>query len=596
MQLTPLIIPWLISAILTFSMGVYTIRRRKHVASIPFALMCFFAALWAGSYIFELGGITLPTKLWALKIGYIGVVGTPLSWAAFALSYSGYAKWLTRRNILLALIFPALTLFVIFTNEFHHWFFARTGLYIHPISGLITLYDPFGWWFWMHALYAYIFLLFGTYLLLHEYWSKKDIYRSQIFANVLAIFFPWISNGIILLGIFPLPFDITAIAFSISISILGWSFLRYGFLDLLPVAHRAIVESISDAVIVLDTDLRIVDLNPAALELFRLNGKVVIGKSFESVFQPQIQIDQRALRQHGYHKQIAFESEGQPVKWFDLHINTLRDLSTQGGHIITLRNMTILKRNEEALASARDEAVQANNFKTQLLANVSHELRTPLSVILGYVDLLTRKSYGELTEKQISTLERIKDSTQYLNRLVSELLDQAQLDSGRIQLEERSFEPREAFGSVCKQMSVLVDAKALKFEYLIADNMPASLWGDSQRLKQILVNLIGNAVKFTESGGINVYIAALPSLKQWTMQISDTGTGIPPEALASVFEPFRQLDNAHKSSYRKGYGLGLSITKQFVQLMGGDIAVESVLGEKTTFTITLPLIIESETL
>ncbi|HRQ32274.1 MAG TPA: histidine kinase N-terminal 7TM domain-containing protein [Anaerolineales bacterium] len=594
MQNTPFLILWLISFASTFSMGVYTIRHRKHIASIPFALMCFFAALWAGSYIFELGGITLPTKLWALKIGYIGGVGRPLSWAAFALAYSGYAKWLTRRNILLALIFPVLTLFVIFTNEFHHWFFARTGLYIHPISGLITLYDPFGWWFWMHALYAYIFLLFGTYLLLHEYWSKKDIYRSQIFANVLAIFFPWISNGIILLGIFPLPFDITAIAFSISISILGWNFLRYGFLDLVPVAHRAIVESIADAVIVLDSDLRIVDLNPSALELFHLKDSSAIGQSFESVLQPTIRLDQQALRQHGYHKQIALETAGQPVKWLDLHISSLHDSAAQGGQIITLRDVTSLKENEAALAIARDEAIEANRSKTQLLANVSHELRTPLGVIMGYTDLIARKSYGEINEKQAAILSRIRESTEYLDGLVSELLDQAQLDSGKLKLAETPFAPREVFGKTSNQLSILAEAKSLDYQFSISDDLPISIVGDSQRLKQILVNLISNAIKFTEKGSVRAKIFKASAAK-WKIEVADTGSGIPEEALRTIFEPFKQLPEASKVS-RKGYGLGLSITRQLIHLMGGEINVESRLNVGTTFIVTLPLITEIEKL
>jgi len=144
-------------------------------------------------------------------------------------------------------------------------------LNLNPTTGLITLDNPRGWWFWPHVAYAYTFLLLGTYLLLQEYWTKKEVYRSQIFTNIVAILLPWISNGIIVSGVFPnVPFDFTSLTFSVTVLILGWNFLRYGFLDLLPVAHRAIVESIADAVIVLDTDLRIVDLNPAAWELFRL--------------------------------------------------------------------------------------------------------------------------------------------------------------------------------------------------------------------------------------------------------------------------------------------------------------------------------------
>ena len=307
-----------------------------------------------------------------------------------------------------------------------------------------------------------------------------------------------------------------------------------------------------------------------------------------------MQLNDKALQTHGYHREIVLENDGESVRWLHLFVSTLRNgTSASEGHIITLRDVTSIKENESALAIARDEAMQANSFKSQLLANVSHELRTPLGIILGYTDLIVRKSYGDLTEKQVNILGRIKDSTQYLDGLVSELLDQAQLDSGKLQLSARPFEPREVLGSVCAQLSILAEAKELEFNYSIDENMPISIVGDSQRLKQILVNLISNAIKFTETGCINVNIAVVSAGAEWMMQVEDTGPGIPEESISMVFEPFKQLANAHKS-LRKGYGLGLSITRQLIRLMGGNIALESALGKGTTFTITLPLITKAE--
>ncbi|MBK9781018.1 MAG: PAS domain-containing protein [Anaerolineales bacterium] len=593
MQTTPLLLPWILSVILTFLMGLYAFRFRRNVATIPFIAMCFFASLWAFTYLFELGSTNLLVKLWSVKIGYIGVIGVPLSWLAFALAYSGRTEWLIKRNIQLALIFPIITYIVILTNEYHYWFFTEIGLQTDKTSGLILIKNPLGWWFWLHASYVYIAMVIGTFFLLREYWDKREVYRSQIVVNIAAILLPWISNGIVLAGILPVRIDITSVMFSISILILGWGFLRYHLLDILPVAHRAVFESISDSVIVLDTDLRIVELNPAAQELFKLQPDAAISKPFHTVFKPWLQLSDKVLRTHGYHREVVLENEGESLRWLHLFISTLRNSSGQSdGLIVTMRDVTSIKDNEAALAIARDEAMQANSFKSQLLANVSHELRTPLGIILGYTDLIVRKSYGDLTDKQVNILGRIKDSTQYLDGLVSELLDQAQLDSGKLQLTERPFEPREVLGSVCSQLSVLAESKNLAFNFNIADTMPIAIVGDSQRLKQILVNLISNAIKFTETGGITVTVSAT-SKAEWIMQVTDTGPGIPSESLNTVFEPFKQLADANKT-LRKGYGLGLSITRQLVRLMGGNIALESKLGTGTTFTVTLPLITESE--
>lgn len=592
MQITPLLLPWALSVVLTFLLGAYALRFRKNPTATPFIAMCFFASQWALSYVFELGSTDLLFKIWAVKLGYIGVIGVPLSWTAFALAYSGHSHWLTKRNLQLALIFPALTLIVILTNEFHYWFFTKFGLMVDKTSGLVLIDNPLGWWFWLHALYTYGILVLGTFFLLREYWEKRGVYRSQIVINVTAILLPWISNGIVLAGLLPIRVDITPVMFSISILILGWGFFRYQLLDLLPVAHRAVFESISDAVIVLDANLRIVEHNPAAQELFNLRPNAVIGNSFHDVFNPWFQLNDKALQTHGYQREVVIEKRGEPMRWLQLFVSTLHNRAGQNdGHIVTLRDVTSIKENESALAIARDEAMQANSFKSQLLANVSHELRTPLGIILGYTDLIVRKSYGDLTDKQVNILGRIKDSTQYLDGLVSELLDQAQLDSGKLKLAERPFEPREVLGSICNQLSVLAEAKNIQFNYSIADELPISILGDSQRLKQILVNLISNAIKFTETGGITVQISTIDSKTKWMMQVSDTGPGIPPEALVTVFEPFKQLADANKA-LRKGYGLGLSITKQLVNLMGGKISLDSIVGKGTTFTVTLPLIEE----
>jgi len=593
MQNTLYLVPWFLSAILTFLMGVFVLRRRGHFAARPFIAMCFFAALWALGYIFELGGTSLALKLTAVKLEYIGILGVPLAWTAFALAYTGNGQWLTRRNIILASVFPAITLLVIWSNEYHYWFFTEVGLFTDPLTGLTLIWNPLGWWFWLHAVYIYGILVFGTWHLLLEFWNQRDIYRSQAAVNITAILLPWVANAVVIFRLLPVRIDITSVTFSVSILILGWGIFRYGLLDIVPVAHRAVFESISDAVIVLDPALRIVELNPAASKLFALSPHAVMGKPFQEALRPWIQLSETSLRQHGYHREIILQNDGQPERWLDLFISALHDSSNRhGGQIVTLRDVTSLKENEAALAIARDEAVRADSFKSQLLANVSHELRTPLGIIMGYTDLLKRESYGGLNEKQTDVLARIRESTEYLDKLVSELLDQAQLDSGRLKLSRTSFEVREVLGKTCNQFSVLAEAKKLEFTATISDDMPVSIIGDSQRLKQILVNLISNAIKFTEKGGVSIRIHRSASA-EWKMLVADTGPGIPPEARQAVFEPFKQLAEAGRI-IRKGYGLGLSISRQLIRLMGGDIVLESQVGKGTTFTATLPLITEED--
>ena len=245
------------------------------------------------------------------------------------------------------------------------------------------------------------------------------------------------------------------------------------------------------------------------------------------------------------------------------------------------------KRAEIALEAARDHALEASQFKSRLLAKVSHELRTPLGGILGYAELLQDEIFGELNEKQMNAAANIMDSGQYLNIMINELLDQAQIESKTIKLFKEHFILPTLLKKVEASMGVLARAKGLKFTTFVSPGLPAQLYGDAQRLQQILINLISNAIKFTTVGEVSVTLFA-PDEAHWAIQINDTGAGIPDDAQGYIFEAFRQVDNSITRENR-GTGLGLSITEQLVKMMGGTISLHSVIGLGSTFTVTLPL-------
>ncbi|HEX9923452.1 MAG TPA: ATP-binding protein, partial [Anaerolineae bacterium] len=239
-----------------------------------------------------------------------------------------------------------------------------------------------------------------------------------------------------------------------------------------------------------------------------------------------------------------------------------------------------------ALAQARDQALEASRLKSQLLARVSHELRNPLSAILGYAELLENSVFGPLSDPQLKATTHIIDGTYYLTHLVNELLDQAQFESGKITLAINPFDLMDMVNQVENKMTVLARAKGLTFSMDIAADLPSTLVGDQKRLQQILINLIGNAIKFTKSGGVQAHLyRADPAY--WTIQVTDTGIGIPPEIQPYIFEPFHQGDGSITREYG-GSGLGLAIVKQLVALMNGDVTLESEIGQGSIFTVTLP--------
>lgn len=245
-----------------------------------------------------------------------------------------------------------------------------------------------------------------------------------------------------------------------------------------------------------------------------------------------------------------------------------------------------------ALEKARDEALEASRFKSRLVANVSHDLRTPLSAILGYNEMLQEGLYGELDEQQQRILRRVVSSAKRLLGMINSLLDQAQIEAGSLKLRQEAFAPSSLVASVENIMRLVAEAKGLELSAEITPGLPTCLWGDPDRIQQILLNLVENAIKFSPSGQVSVRLYPAGT-NFWGMQVRDTGPGIPPEFQQYIFEPFRRGDES-TTREQNGVGLGLSIVKQLALLMGGSVELASEVGQGSCFTVLLPLLEREE--
>ncbi|MEW6286633.1 MAG: histidine kinase N-terminal 7TM domain-containing protein [Chloroflexota bacterium] len=270
---------------------------------------------------------------------------------------------------------------------------------------------------------------------------------------------------------------------------------------------------------------------------------------------------------------------------------TIAPVSSNGKithHVAVKLDITAQKELEEQLREAKETAESASAFKSQLLSRVSHELRTPLGGVLGYAELMQSDAFGALSDQQREAIRNIIDSAHYLNQMVNDLLNEAEIAARSIKLQNDWFSPAELLEKTSANLSVQADKKGLAFTAEISSHLPEKLFGDSRRIQQIIINLAGNAIKFTTRGEVRVRLER-PTPDQWAIVVSDTGAGIPKEAQGYIFEPFRQVDNRITRENR-GSGLGLSITKHLVELMGGQIALESEVGKGSVFTVTLPIL------
>ena len=299
-----------------------------------------------------------------------------------------------------------------------------------------------------------------------------------------------------------------------------------------------------------------------------------------------------------------------------LWLATLLTFAILGLGVIRERRQAIRVSERSAeLERLYSEVARANTAKSEFLANISHELRTPLNAIVGFVELLKDGVYGDLSPRQVPPVDRIAASATHLRHLVDQVLDIAKIAAGRLEVHAETLALRTFVLNVASELESLVNERGLSFSIAVGASLP-KVRTDPTHLRQILVNLIGNAVKYTPTGGIAVRarlvgapgraapgprrntpedpflsVRSPDARRTWiALQVADTGVGIAPADQARIFEEFEQVNAGPRGdSMQRGTGLGLAISRRLAQLLGGDVGLESQVGKGSTFTLWLPV-------
>ena len=359
---------------------------------------------------------------------------------------------------------------------------------------------------------------------------------------------------------------------------------------------RQIVENASDLIYRTDAQGNFTYANPMVVHAMGFKSESqFLGKPFTTLISPSERhkakrfYDRQFLSKttNTYYELPAITQDGREM-WLGQNVQLIQEENQITGFQAVARDITKIKQTQEALSLARDQALEASQLKSQLLSRVSHELRTPLGSVLGYADLLQSDAYGILSAEQKKVVNNLNNSGLYLATIINDLLDQAQMASKDFTLHIESFDPASLLEQVRDRIMVLAEKKGLTLTAEIAPDLPEALQGDEKRLMQIITNLVGNAIKFTNAGSVGLRLSLADTL-HWAIQVTDTGMGIPKDAQVYIFEPFRQINNAITRENR-GTGLGLSIVNQLVEIMDGSVKVESEVGQGSTFTVVLPII------
>lgn len=432
----------------------------------------------------------------------------------------------------------------------------------------------------------WLFMLCGTdipyvlsmYALVRVCINKPDCAAERQYKLILGLSF--LPVVVLYLYVVKLSFVYDPTPFVLGIVLAGvvilvWSRKVYDFSSL---ASGILLDSMGDGVIAIDVRERIVSYNPAATGIFGDLNSRAVGKHIEELEGFPLDM----LHEEG---KVEFCRND---RFYQGHAEQILDkYGEKKGYVILILDMTETRNYIEEITCVREQAEQANIAKSAFLANMSHEIRTPMNAIVGLSDIIMEESKGRKVYEYVCD---IKASAHNLLALINDILDLSKVEAGKMELIPTEYHVRSLVKEVLNMMDIVASQHGLMVESEYDMSIPCGYFGDESRIKQILVNLLNNVLKFTKKGHVKITVSGRPGEAQDTerliFQVQDTGCGIREEDLEKIIENFKQIDSKRNRS-AEGTGLGLSIIGHLAEMMQGTVSVESVYGEGSTFTVEI---------
>jgi PAS domain S-box-containing protein len=691
--------PWFVALFagpaVLIPLASYALSRRQVKRARWYGVLLITLAFWSLAYAWEISAPDLATKILALKVKYLGVVAVPPAWVGFILELVGSRRERVRSDVLRLSIVALSVSAVLWTNEWHGWFWGSMA--VQDIGSYVVLRGR-GPGFWINIAYTYVVLAGGIVLLLLHTVHSPYLYKRRAGIVIMGTVVPWIGNAIFILHPEERIFDPTPFLFTCTAVIAALAVFHYDLLEPVPTLRDARIESVGDGVIILDTRRRVADLNAAAeaalgsrrveaagtvidtllpswppgalpdgpFDVTFQNGdrrrvfdvrctpvqslageatgavvilrdvterraaegalreserryRAVIEQAFDAVWltdwagtivdaNPQAGVllgcSSKELIGHqasdymrtteGPASMASELRRGEAVSWESelvgrsgRHVLVAGRSKQIGPNLVvsTFRDITAERAQAELRERLLNEAQAANKFKDEFLATVSHELRTPVNAVVGWTHILARRRVDD--PPMAHALAVIERNALVQARLIEDLLDLSRLAGGRLRLLIQRSSVAALIQEALDAIAPSAEAKHLTMECAVPPGLP-DVMVDPDRVRQVILNLLTNAIKFTPPGG-RITIRAGATANDLEVVVADTGIGMAPDLLPHIFDAFRQAENRENRNAR-GLGLGLMIVREIAEAHGGRIEVESEgLGRGSTFRLWLPV-------
>ena len=561
----------LLSTVAAMLVGVFAWRQRL-VWSQWFGFACFAIAIWSIGYALELGVTTLAAKTLWVKFEYLGIVSVPVGWFLFAHSYGERPSWLSPKIIKALFVVPVFAWLMAATNEWHGRFW--TAVTLTTQDGFAIFDATYGWGWYLFSVYAYGLLMWGSVVLFLALRNVATTYRWQLYILLFAPVLPWVSNFLFITRLAPLPLDLAPFAFTISALVLGAGILRFQLFTLVPIARSTVVDNMEIAMLVLDADNLVVDVNPAAEQLFAIQAEAALGQAILTVLSEWEEVVRTYLGMVEGRANISLLVAGKN-RYFALNITPIKRREALAGRLVMLQDVTAQKENEDRIQQLNNRLEQRVLERTAaltaslqekeiLLQEVHHRVKNNLQVISSLLSLQADYSTDAMLQRALRESQERVYSMSLVHEQLYRSVDLAHIDFAQY-IEGLVEHVQSAYHDLARQVQVELVAESVFLDV-----------GTAVPLGLVLNELVSNAYKHAfgnvQNGHIQVTLQAT-SPQCLVLRVADNGSGLPTD-----FDP-----NFPTS-------LGLTIVLILVKQIKGKLAWQGEKGSEFSITFDYPIV------